>query len=209
MNSLFLRKIAQVFVVILPVFCLILGVEINQQRVRSERLFNQLQATQNSTAQLRKETHFLRNAVEGQYQELKKSVVSSSDPISWCVEHIRGEVGISGFDLEPIGMDVPVEMRMDRVARDAAEGTIACLAPYVVHLTFKPCSISRMQYVFEQLESPKEALIVKNLELSPAEEKNCFQAVVTICLPIFQYPEDWRDICSFLQDTPEPEDSKD
>ena len=176
-----------------------MGWKLKTLKKRADRISLEISNARKAAAQCRQEAGFIRERLEGRLSELKKNTVDMDNPIVWCVGWIRNRVGLSeDIDIECIGTKPPVGMAMGRSVRDSMEGTVACLAPYSVRLDLREATLGTLEYVLEQLESPDYPCIVTYLEVnSPESGKGC-SATAMVSLPIFQYPEDWRDIRDFL-----------
>ena len=198
MSFFYGKKTIQALLFSLPLFLFIGGIKINTQRNEIRELKENIQKTEESSKTLRSDTLKIRKDLDGSWGEIKRNTVSISDPITWCINRIRGNVGVSDFDIEPIGANPPIEMRISRLLRNEREGLWPCLAPYKVNLTFKETTIGSLLYIFEELESKKNSAIISKLSVEPLDKKGTFQANAEVCFPIFYYPEDARDVKDFL-----------
>ena len=202
MSFFYGKKIIQVLLFFLPLFLLIGGVKINAQRNEIRNLKGNIQKIEESSKTLHSDTLKIREDLDGSWGEIKRNTVSISDPITWCIDRIRGGVGVSDFDIEPIGANPPVEMRISRLLRNEREGLWPCLVPYKVNISFKETTLGSLLYVFEELESKKNSAIISKLSVEPLDKKETFRASAEVCFPVFYYPKDARDVKDFLSSDP-------
>ena len=194
------RKISRVLWSVLPLLLLASTVRLHLLRNRLHDLQGQIAETRLNCARLKRNTHLLRTQLKEYLPDLKKYTVSISDPIAWSIDRIRGTVGIADFEITTEGIRAPVELRTSREMRDEKDGLFPVLAPYRIHLSFERTTLPTLLYVFEELESSRNAAIVQQLSVLPDPRSESVSATAVVSYPAFLYPEDWKDIREFLSE---------
>jgi len=176
-----------------------MGWKLNGLEKQAAALSLDIRKTERATERFRKEADAIGLQFGGCQRELEKYTVPMAEPIVWCVGWIRNRVGLSDeIGVECIGVKTFDGLAAGRSMRDAMGGTTACLAPYVVQLDLRKTTMGKLQYVLEQIETPRAPGIVKYLKVEALESGDGYSATAIVCLPAFQYPEDWQDVREFL-----------
>jgi len=176
-----------------------MGWKLKRLEKQAATLFSDIRKTERATERLCKEADAIWLQFGGCQRELEKNTVLVAEPIVWCIDWIHNQVGLAAdIEIECIGTLPLTGMAIGRSMRDAMEGTTACLVPYVVRLDLRKTTLGKLQYVLEQIESPRSPGIVKYLKVDTLEPEDGYSATAIVYLPSFQCSGDWRDVREFL-----------
>jgi len=134
---------------------------------------------------------------------IRRYVVPPSGKFSWCAEQLHDMIE-DPIVLEDIRPTLPFFAKVAQGLR-SLKGTPIYLAPYSLRLRLEDVEWHQILSVFDQLESPNNAIVVESLLITPSktETPRLFSATAIIDFPQFILPEDYAGISRFVSDIAE------
>lgn len=198
MNPNTLKNICTISISVTLLTALTIGGQLSRRTKEVSDLKTDLQQVNQDIADHKNIIATIKKKNIAKQTDFNQNIVSTDQPILWCLEHIREIIGLDDVNIECIGPKPPSGMTINRTARNTMESHMACLSPYSVRLAFGDITPARLQYVLEQIETPETSAIIQNLDLSPSEKTGHFDVTAILHLPQFQLPEDRKLIYHFL-----------